>query len=39
MKHILKGEGFSVTVDVADARKLFDEMVENTKKYLGKYFE
>lgn len=28
-----------VTVDTATARKLFDEMVENTKDYLTEYFE
>ena len=27
-----------VTLDVANARKLFDEMVENTKEYLKDYF-
>ena len=26
-----------VTINTADARKLFDEMVENTKEYLGEY--
>jgi len=26
-----------VTINMADARKLFDEMVENTKEYLGEY--
>ena len=26
-----------VTISTADARKLFDEMVENTKEYLGEY--
>ena len=28
-----------VTVDLATARKMFDEMVENTKEYLGEYFK
>ena len=28
-----------VTVDIETARKLFDEMVENTKAYLGEYFK
>ena len=28
-----------VTIPVADAKKLFDEMVDNTKNYLGEYFE
>lgn len=28
-----------VTVDIATARKLFDEMVNNTKKYLSSYFD
>ena len=28
-----------VTIGLDDARKLFDEMVENTKKYLNEYFE
>ena len=28
-----------VTVSAADARKLFDEMIENTKNYLGEYFK
>lgn len=28
-----------VTVDIITARKLFDEMVENTKEYLGEYFK
>ena len=28
-----------VTIGLNDARKLFDEMVENTKKYLGEYFK
>ena len=28
-----------VRLSTADARKLFDEMVENTKKYLGEYFK
>lgn len=26
-----------VTIDTEDAKKLFDEMIENTKKYLGDY--
>lgn len=28
-----------VTVSAADAKKLFDEMVDNTKDYLGEYFK
>ena len=28
-----------VTVSAADAKKLFDEMVNNTKDYLGEYFK
>ncbi len=28
-----------VTLDLPTARKLFDEMVENTKEYLGEYFK
>ena len=28
-----------VTLDLTQARALFDEMIENTKEYLGKYFE
>lgn len=28
-----------VTINPNDARKLFDEMVENTKSYLGEYFK
>ena len=28
----------NVYLSLADARKLFDEMIENTKKYLGMYF-
>ena len=27
------------TCNPADAKKLFDEMIENTKHYLGRYFE
>ena len=28
-----------VTVSATDARKLFDEMIENTQNYLGEYFK
>jgi len=28
-----------VTLNMVDARKLFDEMVKNTKSYLTEYFE
>ena len=28
-----------VTINTADAKKLFDEMVENTKEYLSDYFK
>lgn len=28
-----------VPLNLSDARKLFDEMVENTKEYLGEYYE
>ena len=28
-----------VTIPMADAKKLFDEMVDNTKKYLSEYFK
>ena len=28
----------NVTLGISDARKLFDEMVDNTKEYLGEYF-